>query len=96
MTRISRDDITKLGHLARIGISEEVAGTLAPQLEGILDYVAQLQEVDTEATQTTNQVTGLGDVWREDEVIPSHYSRAALLSNASATQDGYIQVRRVL
>jgi aspartyl-tRNA(Asn)/glutamyl-tRNA(Gln) amidotransferase subunit C len=96
MTRISRDDITKLGHLARIGISEEVAGTLAPQLDSILDYVARLQEVDTEAVETTNQVTGLGDVWREDEVIPSHHSRAALLANAPATQDGYIRVRRVL
>ncbi len=96
MTRISRDDITKLGRLARIGISDDVARTLAPQLDSILDYVARLQEVDTEHTETTNQVTGLRDVWREDAVVPSEYSREELLANAPATEDGYIKVRRVL
>lgn len=96
MAKITQKDTTKLGQLARIGISDSVAETLAPQLDRILDYVTQLQEVDTSQTDTTDQVTSLVDIWREDEVTDSGYSREELLRNAPMTQDGYIKVRRVL
>ena len=96
MSKVSTEDIKKLGMLARVAISDTQAKTLAPQLEEILAYVAQLSTLDTKNTKITTQVTGLVDVWREDEVIKSKLSRDELLSNAPSTQDGYIKVRRVL
>lgn len=96
MVQITEDGIAKLGKLARIGISDEVAQTLAPQLTRILDYIAQLQTVDTRDAELTNQVTDLTDIWREDRVIPSRYSREELLRNTPETKDGYIKVRRIL
>lgn len=96
MSKISTEDIQKLGMLARVAISDTQAQTLAPQLEEILAYVAQLSSVNTTDTAITTQVSGLIDVWREDEVIPSSLSRDELLVNAPATQDGYIKVRRVM
>lgn len=96
MERITSDDIAKLGRLARIGISEDMATALTPQLAQVIDYVAKLQEVDTSRVEMTDQVTALTDVWREDDVIPSQCSREELLQNAPETQDGYIKVRRIL
>lgn len=96
MSKITSKDIQRLGELARIGIGKKQADELAPQLLDILDYVAKLQSVDSKDTVMTAQVTGLQDVWREDEAKPSNLSREELLSNAPQTQDGYIKVRRVL
>lgn len=96
MSKITSKDIQRLGELARIGIGKKQADELAPQLLDILDYVAKLQSVDTKDTVITAQVTGLQDVWREDEAMPPNLSREELLSNAPQTKDGYIKVRRVL
>lgn len=96
MTKLRSDNIRKLGELARIGISEEVATTLSPQLTQILNYVEQLQSVNTDNIKVTSQVTELKDIWRQDEVRPSSISRDELLKNTPYTQDGYIKVRRVL
>ncbi len=96
MSKFSSQDVQRLGLLARTAISDDQAAELAPQLESILDYVAKLSSVDTTDTEITTQVTGLVDVWREDEVKSSKLSREELLQNAPSTQDGYIKVRRVL
>ncbi|MEX0748710.1 MAG: Asp-tRNA(Asn)/Glu-tRNA(Gln) amidotransferase subunit GatC [Candidatus Saccharimonadales bacterium] len=96
MSQINPEAILKLGLLARLGIDDELAAELAPQLKEILDYVAQLDSVDTTDTPTTNQVTGLSDIWRVDEVQPSLLTREQLLQNAPQTQDGYIKVKRVI
>lgn len=96
MSKINTAEVRHLGELARIGINSEQADELAPQLLEILDYVAKLQSVDTEDIATTAQVTGLTDVWREDEARPSPISREDLLVNTPQTKDGYIKVRRVL
>lgn len=96
MNELTQADIAKLGELARIGVPAAIAETLAPQLGEILSYVAQLQNVDTGDTTTTSQVTGLTDVWREDEVRPCGIPPERLLQNAPEVQDGYIKVKRVL
>lgn len=96
MTQINRDDVTRLGELARIGIPQDAAAALAPELTQILDHVEQLQTVDIAQVEPTAQVTGLCDVWREDEVREEPWSRELLLQNAPQTRDGYIQVPRVL
>lgn len=96
MVKITQSDITKLGYLARISISEKVAQTLAPQLTEILEYDGKLQRVETRETAETDQVTGLENVYREDKVVASDCSRDALLQNAPQTQDGYIKVGRVI
>ncbi|MEX0934180.1 MAG: Asp-tRNA(Asn)/Glu-tRNA(Gln) amidotransferase subunit GatC [Candidatus Saccharimonadales bacterium] len=96
MNKIKDSDIKHLGVLARIGIDESIAKTLAPQLVDILDYVSKLQSIDTSGVEATSQVTGLVGIWREDEVKPSPISREELLSNTPDTKDGYIKVRKVL
>jgi aspartyl-tRNA(Asn)/glutamyl-tRNA(Gln) amidotransferase subunit C len=68
---------------------------MSAELGQIVSFVEQLQAVDVDDVAPTDQVTGLVDVWREDEVRPS-LSREALLANAPAQKDGYIMVKRVL
>lgn len=96
MSEIGLDKVKYLSALARLGLSDEELSTFAPELRQIMDFVEQLQKAPTSGVDATNQVTGLEDVWREDEIKPSKLTREKLLENAPATEDGYIKVRRVL
>ena|SRR5258708_902587 len=95
MSKIGVDEVKRIAKLARIGLSDEETAKMSVELGNILEFVEQLQAVDVTSTPPTDQVTGLQDVWREDEVRPSP-KRADLLANAPAQKDGYIVVKRVL
>lgn len=96
MTQIQRDDIQKLASLSALTVTGDESDALAAQLTTILEYVEQLNSVDTEGVEPTYQVTGLENVMREDVVIDYGLDRDALLANAPEQQDGQIRVRRVL
>ncbi len=96
MAKVSASDVRKLGHLARIGLSDAEIKQLLPEIAEILKYVEKLQAVDTKGVEPTNQVTGLTDVWRKDEGNKQQIGRDALLKNVPHTQDGYIKVPKVL
>jgi aspartyl-tRNA(Asn)/glutamyl-tRNA(Gln) amidotransferase subunit C len=95
MSKIGTAEVERIAKLARIGLSAEEVSKMSAELGQILQFVEQLQSVDIEGVRPTDQVTGLVDVWREDEVRPS-MDRDRLLSNAPASKDGYVVVKRVL
>jgi aspartyl-tRNA(Asn)/glutamyl-tRNA(Gln) amidotransferase subunit C len=95
MSRIGTTEVERIAKLARIGLSPAETTQMSEELGRILEFVEQLQAVDIEGVEPTDQVTGLEDVWREDVVKPSP-PRELLLANAPAQKDGYIVVKRVL
>jgi aspartyl-tRNA(Asn)/glutamyl-tRNA(Gln) amidotransferase subunit C len=95
MSKIGTTEVERIAKLARIGLSPEEVAKMSVELGQILQFVEQLQSVDIEGVEPTDQVNGLVDVWREDEVRPS-MDRERLLANAPAARDGYIVVKRVL
>ncbi len=96
MSKIDIEEVKRLAKLARIQLTPAEEKKLAVELDTIVDFVEQLQAVEVKNTEPTNQVTGLADVWRADEVKPSKVGRHELLANAPMTKDGYIKVKRVL
>jgi aspartyl-tRNA(Asn)/glutamyl-tRNA(Gln) amidotransferase subunit C len=96
MAKLTRDDVLKLARLARLELSEAEIEEFRGELSEILQYVEQLQSVDVEGLQPTNQVTGLTNVMREDEIKDYGYPTAELLKNVPQTQDEQIKVKRML
>lgn len=96
MTTISLDDIRKLATLSALSMNDEEAVRLQGELQQILKFVEQLDEVDTAGVLPTYQVTGLENVWRPDTIIDYGLDQEALLDNTPDKQDGQIKVRRVL
>lgn len=96
MTAISVADVQKLAVLSALNLSDEEAKNLAKELDDILGFVEQLNEVDTTGVEPTYQITGLENVTREDEVVDYRLGREALLKNAPETRTGQIKVKRVL
>jgi aspartyl-tRNA(Asn)/glutamyl-tRNA(Gln) amidotransferase subunit C len=96
MAKLTRDDVLKLAHLARIEIDESEIDRYQTELNEILKYVEQLQNVDVDDLLPTDQVTGLTNVSREDKVIDYGYKPADLLKNVPAVVDNQIKVKRIL
>ncbi|HSX46026.1 MAG TPA: Asp-tRNA(Asn)/Glu-tRNA(Gln) amidotransferase subunit GatC [Candidatus Saccharimonadia bacterium] len=96
MSKLTREDVLKLARLARLDLSEAEIEEFRTELSSILDYVEQLQGVDVAGLKPTNQVTGLTNVMREDEVKEYGYAPLDLLKNVPATEANQIKARRMI
>lgn len=96
MTELTREDVLKLARLARLDLTDDEVEAYRKELSSVLQYVAQLDQIDTEGLEPTTQVTGLKNVMREDQVIDYGVSPADLLRLAPAVQDGHIKVKRMI
>lgn len=96
MADVSRDNILKLARLARIDVTDDEVTTYASELGKILDYVTMLNDVDVAGLKPTNQVTGLTNVTRADEVVDYGYQPHDLLANVPSVENDHIKVNRML
>jgi aspartyl-tRNA(Asn)/glutamyl-tRNA(Gln) amidotransferase subunit C len=96
MSKLSRDDILKLARLSRLRLSDEEIERFGPELSRILDFVEELNQVDTAGLEPTYQVTGLKNVMRTDEERDYGYTSEDLLKNAPAVENKQFRVKRVL
>lgn len=96
MADLTRDDILKLAHLARISLSDEEVGEFAHEFSAILKYVEQLKAIDTTGLQPTSQVTGLVNVMRPDVIHDYGYEPLSLLKNVPRTENNQIKVKRMI
>lgn len=96
MANLTRDDVLKLAGLSRLHLTEPEIEQFTAEISAILGYVEQLQAVDLKGVKPTNQVTGLTNVMRRDELLDYGATPKELLKNAPAIQDGHIKVKRML
>ena len=96
MSTITTDDVRHLAQLSNLQISDDEVDNLRGDLENILGYIEQLGELDTTGVAPTYQVTGLENVWRDDEVQISSVTREQLLSLAPEQADDSVKVPKVL
>ncbi|MDR1152424.1 MAG: Asp-tRNA(Asn)/Glu-tRNA(Gln) amidotransferase subunit GatC [Bifidobacteriaceae bacterium] len=95
MSVITREDVARLGALARIHLTDGELDVLAGQLTAIVDAVAVVSSVVDDSTPATSHPIPLTNVFRPDVATPS-MTRAEALSSAPAEQDGQFRVPRIL
>lgn len=96
MAKLTKEDVLKLARLARLSLSEEEVVKYQAELSEILEYVTMLEDVDTGDLKPTNQVTGLMNVMRKDELIDYKVSQEQLLKNAPAVENKLLKVKRMV
>ena len=69
MSQISSDDVRKVAQLARLDLPEDKIATYTSQLESILEYVGQLQQVDTEGVPETTRADGVEPTPVRDDIL---------------------------
>lgn len=93
---IKREDIIHLAQLSDFSVSDEEVKRLTGDIQGIIKYVSQLDELDVSDVEPTYQVFEMENVWRADEVIEQDASREELLALAPESKDNQVKVPKVL
>ena len=88
---VDKATVARIAHLARIGVAEEELEHLAGELNGILQWVEQLDEVDTRTVAPMTSVHNQGLRWRQDKVDDGD-KRDDILANAPDGHDGFFTV----
>lgn len=91
-------DVGYVARLARLELDAATRDRLQHDLEDILKYIEQLDELDVSGIEPTAHAAMLSNVWREDSSAVNMFPRRdLLLSNAPALVDGeLIKVPKVL
>lgn len=95
MSRISTDQVKHVANLARLAITEEEAELFSKQLDSIISFAEQLNEVDTENVKPTTHVLEMKNIMREDEPKKG-LDNEEVLKNAPDQEDGYFRVPSIL
>lgn len=88
-------NIKHIAKLANIPILPEEERKLEEELESTLKHIERLAELATKDVLPTFQVTGLENVWREDQITPS-FTQEEALKNAHKTHNGFFIVPGLL
>ena len=92
---VDRDIVKEVAHLARIKVTDEEAEALRGELNTILGWVEQLNEVDVAGVEPMTSVTPMAMKKRTDEVSDGHKA-GDVTANAPLTQDRYFLVPKVV
>jgi aspartyl-tRNA(Asn)/glutamyl-tRNA(Gln) amidotransferase subunit C len=92
---IDHATVRRIARLARIKVTENEVPRLANELNGILGWIEQLNEVDVTGVEPMTSVVAMKMKWREDEVTDGGIP-AEIVGNAPTSEDGFFVVPKVV
>ena len=92
---IDREQVHKVALLARLELSPEEEAQFTTQLGSILDYFAQLSELDVTGVQPTTRAIDVSNVTRKDE-LQLYGEREAILASAPDQEGEFFKVPQIL
>ena len=95
MNKISKSDVQKVAKLARLELPEDQVETYTSQLEEILSYVDQLQEIDTKNIPPTTRAVEVVNAMRDD-LVEVNSSREDILKQAPHREGDFFRVPKIL
>jgi aspartyl-tRNA(Asn)/glutamyl-tRNA(Gln) amidotransferase subunit C len=92
---VDTDTVRRIAHLARIAVADQEVEHLKGELNAMLAFVEQLQEVDVAGVEPMTSVTPMAMKKRED-VVNDGGIADDILKNAPAREDHYFLVPKVV
>jgi len=97
MANLTKNDVLHVAKLANLNLTDAEISVFLPQLSSIVEFVGQLNEVDTNGVEPTTQTTGLENVLREDVVgVNTSLSQDEATSGTDNTYNSYFKVKAIL
>ena len=93
--KITKDEVLYVADLARLDLDDDSIDLFAGQIGDILEYVAKLNNVDTEGLRPTSHAISLTNAFREDEPKQA-LDREQALANAPEKEDGNFVVPKII
>ena len=95
MSKITKDEVEKVAHLARLELNEHEINNHAEQLEKILEYIKQLEKIDTNNVPCTTRAIEVTNVFRKDQKKNSECIEE-LLELGPSREDKYFKVPKII
>lgn len=92
---LDKNTVKKVASLARLRLNDEQLERAAPQLSGILSWVEQLGEVNTDNVEPLSSVVDIALPLRED-IVTDGNNMELVLANAPEKTQGYFVVPKVV
>ena len=92
---VDKKTVQKIAHLARVALPEDRVGPMTDELNGILKWIEQLSEVDTENEKPMTSSVENKLKWRKDEVTDGAKVED-ILKNAPESEYGFFSVPKVI
>jgi aspartyl-tRNA(Asn)/glutamyl-tRNA(Gln) amidotransferase subunit C len=92
---IDLEQVRKVANLARLELEAGEEEQFTTQLNSILEYVEQLNELDTADVPPTTRAIEVSNISRPDQLEPFS-DRESLLSNAPDREDDFIKVPKIM
>ena len=93
---INCETIKHLADLSNFSLNDAETDSLTKDLQNIVKYISQLDELDTDDVEPTYQAFEMENVWRDDEILRQDASREQLLALTKEEKDNQIKVPKVL
>ena len=87
-------DINKIAKLARLKLTKSESGRLRGYLEQIIEYIDQLNQLDTSNVEPTSHVLPVHNVFRDDEVFKS--TNVDYLAGSPSSNKGHYEVPKII
>ena len=95
MTKITKDEVKKVAQLARLELNEDEINTHAEQLEKILEYIKQLEKIDTNDVPCTTRAIEVINAFRKDKNKNSDCTEE-LLELGPSIEGKYFKVPKII
>jgi aspartyl-tRNA(Asn)/glutamyl-tRNA(Gln) amidotransferase subunit C len=87
--------VKKIATLARLKVTESDIEYFAPQMQGLMKWIDQLQEVNTDNIEPLASVSEINLIWREDKVTDGEKA-ADVLANAPEALENFFVVPKIV
>jgi aspartyl-tRNA synthetase len=94
-TDLSNEDVKKLAKLTKLKFEEKDLVAIKRDLNTIIGYFAQLDELETENVNPMHHVLNVKNVWRDDKSSSQNISKD-IVDNGPSTENSYFKVPRIL
>ena len=95
MKKITNDEVKKVAHLARLELNDNEINNHAEQLEKILEYIKQLEKIDTDEVACTTRAIEVINVFRKD-IKKNSDCTEELLELGPSREDKYFKVPKII
>ena len=95
MSKISQEDVKKVAQLARLDLNESEINNHAEQLEKILEYIKQLDTIDTDNIPCTTRAIEVTNAFRKDKKINCD-DIEKILDLAPSREDQFFKVPKII
>ena len=93
--KIDQENLQKIAHLARLNFDAQAGEKMSTDLSQVLDWVEQLQEIDTQNIAPLTSMSSEINVFREDQV-GLQLTQEQALKNAPKQENGFFCVPKVM